>query len=486
MLRQNESHNNMETNAIIGRDYEIRQLDNCYNSGESEFVILYGRRRVGKTYLVRNHFEDKFDFVLTGIHNGTKNAQLGNFANALEEYSGKNQPVPKTWFEAFNQLKRHLSSIRRKRALVFIDEMPWLDTKKSDFLAAFEQFWNGWGASQNKLMLIVCGSATTWITDKIFANKGGLFNRATKRIYLKQFTLNETERYLKSRKIRWNRKTIAECYMIMGGIPFYLRQLSPDLTFSENIDTIFFKQRGALWDEYDHLYASLFNSPEPYIQIVEALSKKRKGLTRSEIAKAAKTTDSGTLTKILKNLCGSDFIEAYTYFGSNKKNTLYRITDFYTLFYNRFIKEHYGKDQNYWTRTLTSPTHNTWAGLAFESLCLQHITQIKERLGIAGILCETSTWFQKTENGERGTQIDLVIDRSDNVISLCEMKFANDEYEIDMDDEKDLRHKISTFQKHTKTRKALHLTIITSYGIKRNIYSDIAQSQVTLEHLFLP
>jgi len=156
------------------------------------------------------------------------------------------------------------------------------------------------------------------------------------------------------------------------------------------------------------------------------------------------------------------------------------------LFYNRFIKEHYGKDQNYWTRTLTSPTHNTWAGLAFESLCLQHITQIKERLGIAGILCETSTWFQKTENGERGAQIDLVIDRSDNVISLCEMKFANDEYEIDMDDEKDLRHKISTFQKHTKTRKALHLTIITTYGIKRNIYSDIAQSQVTLEHLFLP
>lgn len=476
----------METNPIIGRDYEIRQLDNCYNSGDAEFIILYGRRRVGKTFLVRKHFENKFDFVLTGIHNGSKSVQLGNFANALEEYSGTAQSIPKTWFEAFNQLKRHLSSLRKKRSLVFIDEMPWLDTKKSDFLSAFEQFWNGWGASQSKLMLIVCGSATTWITDKIFANKGGLFNRATKRIYLKQFTLNETERYLKSRKIRWNRKTIAECYMIMGGIPFYLRQLNPDLTFSENIDTIFFKQRGALWDEYDHLYASLFNSPEPYIQIVEALSKKRKGLTRSEIAKSTKMTDSGTLTKILKNLCGSDFIQGYTYFGSNKKNTLYRLTDFYTLFYNRFIKEHYGKDQSYWTRTLTSPTHNTWAGLAFENLCLQHITQIKECLGISGILCESSSWFMKTEKGELGAQIDLVINRSDNVINLCEMKFANDEYEIDIDEEKDLRHKISTFQKHTKTHKALHLTMVTTYGVKRNIYSDIAQSQITLEHLFVP
>lgn len=474
----------METNAIIGRDHEIRQLDSCYNSGESEFIILYGRRRVGKTFLIRKHFEGKFDFALTGIHNGTKAVQLGNFTNALEEYSGKAQPLPKTWFEAFNQLKRHLLSLRKKRLLVFIDEMPWLDTKKSDFLSAFELFWNGWGASQSKLMLIVCGSATTWITDKIFANKGGLFNRATKRIYLKQFTLNETERYLKSRKIHWNRKTIAECYMIMGGIPFYLRQLSPDFTFSENIDAIFFKQRCALWDEYEHLYASLFNSPEPYLQIVEALSKKRKGLTRSEIAKSTKIADSGTLTKILKNLCGSDFIQAYTYFGSNKKNTLYRLTDFYTLFYNRFIKEHYGKDQNYWTRTLTSPAHNTWAGLAFENLCLQHISQIKKQLGISGILCESSSWFLKTEKGEHGAQIDLVIDRSDNVINLCEMKFANDEYEINRDDEEDLRHKVSAFQKHTKTRKALHLTMVTTYGMKRNIYSDIAQSQVTLEQLF--
>lgn len=476
----------METNAIIGRNEEIRQLDNCYKSGESEFIILYGRRRVGKTFLIRKHFEDKFDFVLTGIHNGAKAIQLGNFASALEEYSGTAQAVPKTWFEAFDQLKRHLSSLRKKRALVFIDEMPWLDTKKSDFLSAFELFWNSWGASQSKLMLIACGSATTWITDKIFANKGGLFNRATKRIYLKQFTLSETERYLKSRKIRWNRKTIAECYMIMGGIPFYLRQLSPDLTFSENIDAIFFKQRGALWDEYDHLYATLFNSPEPYLQIVEALSKKRKGLTRSEITKATKITDSGTLTKILKNLCGSDFIQAYNYFGSNKKSTLYRLTDFYTLFYNRFIKEHYGKDQSYWTHTLTSPSHNTWAGLAFENLCLQHIAQIKDCLGIAGILCESSSWFQKTGNGERGAQIDLVIDRSDNVINLCEMKFANDKYEINREDEEDLRHKISTFQKRTKTRKALHLTMVTTYGLKRNIYSDIAQSQVTLEQLFTP
>ena len=272
----------------------------------------------------------------------------------------------------------------------------------------------------------------------------------------------------------------------MGGIPFYLRQLSPDLTFSENIDAVFFKQRGALWDEYDHLYASLFNSPEPYLQIVETLSKKRKGLTRGEIAKDTKITDSGTLTKILKNLCGSDFIQAYNYFGNNKKNTLYRLIDFYTLFYNRFIKEHYGKDQSYWTRTLGSPSHNTWTGLAFENLCLQHISQIKKHLGISGILCENSSWFLKTENGERGAQIDLVIDRSDNVINLCEMKFAKDEYEVSRDDEENLRHKVSAFQKHTKTRKALHLTMVTTYGVKHNIYSDIAQSHVTLNHLFTP
>ena len=475
----------MKSNEIIGREYEMGLLDRCYTSGEAEFVILYGRRRVGKTYLVRKHFEGKFDFVLTGIYNKPKAVQLANFANALEEYSGENQPVPSTWFEAFNQLKRFLSSLKKDRWLVFIDEMPWLDTKKSNFLAAFELFWNGWGASQDRLMLIACGSATTWITDKIFADKGGLFNRATKRIYLKQFTLYETELYLQSRKIRWNRKTIAECYMIMGGIPFYLRQLSPELTFPENIDQIFFQQRGALWDEYDHLFATLFQSPEPYTQIVEALSKKRKGLTRSELVEATKITDSGSLTKLLKDLCGSDFIQACTYFGNNKKNTIYRLSDFYTLFYNRFVKEHYGKEPNYWTHTLTSPSHNSWAGLAFETLCWQHVTQIKKQLGIAGVLSEASSWFSKGENGERGAQIDLVIDRSDNVINLCEMKFAKDEYEIDKEGEEDLRHKMTAFQKQTKTRKALHLTMVTTYGVNRNMYSEMVQSEVRLDELFV-
>lgn len=476
----------MNTNEIIGREHELNLLDKCYASGEAEFVIIYGRRRVGKTFLVRKHFEGKFDFVLTGIYNKPKAIQLANFASALEEYSGESQPIPETWFEAFNQLKRHLASLNKERLLVFIDEMPWLDTKKSNFLAAFELFWNGWGAAQDRLMLVVCGSATTWITDKIFADKGGLFNRATRRIYLKQFTLNETERYLISRKIRWNRKTIAECYMTMGGIPFYLRQLSPELSFPENIDQIFFKRRGALWDEYDHLFATLFHSPEPYIQIVEALSKKRKGLTRNELVETTKITDSGSLTKLLKDLCGSDFIQAYSYFGSNKKNTLYRLSDFYTLFYNRFVKEHYGKDENYWTHTLTSPAHNTWAGLAFETLCLQHVTQIKRQLGISGILSEDSSWFAKGSNGERGAQIDLVIDRSDNVINLCEMKFAKDEYEISKEDEEDLRHKANAFQTQTKTRKALHLTMVTTYGVKRGMYSDAIQSQVLLDHLFSP
>ena len=481
-----EKRNDMKSSEIIGREYEIGLLDRCYASGESEFVILYGRRRVGKTYLVRKHFEGKFDFVLTGIYDKPKAIQLANFAAALEEYSGESRPVPQTWFEAFNQLKRYLSSLQKERQLVFIDEMPWLDTKKSNFLAAFELFWNGWGAAQDRLMLVACGSATTWITDKIFADKGGLFNRATKRIYLKQFTLYETECYLQSRKIRWNRKTIAECYMIMGGIPFYLRQLSPELTFSQNIDQIFFKQRGALWDEYDHLFATLFQSPEPYMQIVEALSKKRKGLTRTELVETTKITDSGTLTKLLKDLCGSDFVQAYAYFGSSKKNTLYRLSDFYTLFYNRFVREHYGKDPDYWTHTLTSPTHNTWAGLAFENLCLQHVPQIKLQLGIAGVLSEASSWFVKGKDGERGAQIDLVIDRSDNVINLCEMKFAKDEYEISKEDEEDLRHKASAFQKQTKTRKALHLTMVSTYGLKRNQYSDAVQSQVLLDDLFMP
>lgn len=477
----------MEQNTI-GRDYEFSLLERCMQSKESEFVVVYGRRRVGKTFLVNQFFKNKYNFKLTGIYDKPTAVQLERFASEMEEYSGEPCDVPSDWFKAFDLLKKHLKQASKKKKVVFIDEMPWLDTEDSDFVAALEQFWNGWAAAEGNIVLIACGSATSWMTDKLLANKGGLFNRCSLRIFVRPFTLKETEEYLQSHGIEWTRYDIAECYMIMGGIPFYLKQLNPKLTYTQNIDNIFFKEKGLLWDEFYHLFSTLFKQPENHAVVMEALSKKRMGLTRNEIIEATKLHDNGNLKTILNNLITNEFIRPYNYYGKKKQDTIYQLTDFYCMFYFSYIKDNYGRDPHYWTNSLDAPSRRSWAGYSFELLCLNHLEQMKKAIGIAAVQSDISAWFHKSaENGEktRGAQIDLLIDRRDRVINVCEMKFSINEFTIDKDYDASLRNKIETFREDSKTKKALQLTMITTYGIKRNMYSNRVQSEVVLDDLFV-
>lgn len=474
----------MDSTEIIGREVEREILRRTYDSNENEFVVVYGRRRVGKSFLVNKYFEGMFDFYVTGLYQKPKAFQLSTFSIALAEYSGMEFPSPKCWLTAFSQLKEYLSKkSNEKRILIFIDEMPWFDTPKSDFLAAFEWFWNGWAAQQKNIMMIVCGSATTWITEKLLKNKGGFFNRVTLRMLLKPFTLHETELYLKSRDVNFSRYDIAECYMVMGGIPFYLKQISPSISFNDNIDRMFFGSNPLLAGEFYSLYNTLFKNPEPYMKIVEVLSKKNMGLTRNEIIAASKLPDNGVLTRLLDELCASGIVSAYNFFGSVKKNTVYQLCDFYTLFYFRFIKGQNDKADNFWTLSIDNPSRRAWAGYTFELLCKYHISQLRKAIGISDVQTECSTWFHK-EDGGRGCQIDLVILRRDNVINLCEMKFSLGEYAISVDDEVNFRNKIETFRQMTGTKKSLHFTMVTTFRVKKNIHSGIVQKEVTLEDVF--
>ncbi len=476
----------METANIIGRKEEIRRLNRCYESNKSQLVIVYGRRRVGKTFLISELFKGKFALRFTGAFNQPRETQIAHFVDELRQVYDKELAVPSKWSDAFLLLRKFIESQpANERQLVFFDEIPWMDTPKSDFLPAFEYFWNSWGAQQSNLMFIVCGSATAWMSEKFADNPGGLFNRHGMRIYLHPFTLNETEEYLKRRNIVWSRYDIAECYMAMGGIPFYLSQIDEDMTYMANMDYLFFKTKGGLWDEFQHLYRTLFRNSELYLRVVEALAKKKMGMTRNEISKSTGIANNGDLSKVLQNLVDSDFVCPYQYFGYTKKDTVYQLCDNYTLFYYNFIKDHYGRDEKYWTYTIDNPARKAWAGKAFELLCKSHIQQIKQKLGIAGVLSENSVWFsKKNEENSRGAQIDLVIDRRDRIINLCEIKFSINQYTIDNDYEMALRNKIEQFRSETKTNKALQLTMITTYGVKNNAHSSIMQSQVTLNDLF--
>ncbi len=468
---------------IIGRKQEQEQLRRCFESTTSEFVALYGRRRVGKTFLVRQYFENKFAFTLTGMANANKAAQLLNFQFSMRDAGCMDAASPANWLEAFQQLKSHLEKSTDAKKVIFLDELPWIESPKSNFLSALEHFWNSWAAHRTDILLIVCGSSTSWMMDKLINNKGGLYNRITVRMKIQPFTLLECKQHLQWQGIAWEEYTIAECYMIMGGIPYYWSLLKKGMSLAQNIDRLFFAASGTLNDEFTNLYAALFNSSEKYIELVKMISAKNKGVTRNEILASLNEKSSGAISKMLDDLENSGFIRSYLSFDKKSKDKIYQLVDFYTLFYFKFGNEISTGSENFWSAAIDSPTHRVWSGYAFEQLCLAHLPQLKNSLGISGVRTNAFSWLSK--NSENRTQIDLLIDRNDAVINLCEMKFSINEFSIDKKYAETLRNRIGIFKAETNTRKSVFLTMITTFGVSKNEYSDLIQSEIKLADMFV-
>lgn len=475
---------------IIGRKEEQALFKNYLDSSKAELIAVYGRRRVGKTYLIKSYFKEKFDFALSGLYNVTKTVQLTQFQKKLEEYSGNAVKRPKDWFEAFDLLSKYLDTLKKDKIIVFLDEIPWLDTPKSNFLAAFSQFWNDWASMKPNFKLFVCGSATTWMLSKFIGDKGGIYGRVSRSIWLRPFTLLETQKFLKEIKgIDLNQKQVLSIYMIFGGIPYYLDMLVMGKPLDVNIDELLFQQGAPLRPEFDFLFRSLFLNSKIYRSVVTALSQKLKGLTRQELIEILKIKEGGMLTEALENLAKCDFIRKYSAIGKTERDAMYQLTDLFSLFYLKFISADNGQEQHFWTKMSGKPQMIAWSGYAFEQVCLHHTEQIKKSLGISGMVSNIYSWscrpFTDKNGAEwQGGQVDLVIDRADGVINLCEIKYVSGKYAIDTQYAEHLRERASLFSVVTKTSKAIHHTFITTYGIKQNQNSDIVQSEVTAEGLF--
>ena len=469
---------------MIGRIDEQRRLREAFESEYSEFVAVYGRRRVGKTFLVREQFHNKFTFQHTGLARKSTREQLQSFQLSLRRQGYTKAPLPGNWIEAFDMLKDLIEWSKDRRKVVFIDEMPWMDAPRSSFLPALENFWNSFASARKDVVLIACGSATSWIVRKLLKNKRGLHNRITYRIHLQPFTLNECEQYAKQRKLGMSRLQLMEGYMALGGIPYYWSLLDKSKSLAQNIDRLFFSKDGELKGEYYELYASLFNHPEKYVAVIETLGKKRSGLSREEIIKEGKLESNGKLSEILEDLENCGFIRKYNMIGMKSKGALYQLIDCYTLFYFRFIQNNNSNDEHFWSKSIGTGEYNSWCGLAFERLCLLHSRQIKTKLGISGIISSEYAWWTDQKDGKRGAQIDLLIDRNDGVINLCEMKYTKVPFQIDANYEANLLNKRARFIEATQTRKAVHITMVSSQGLERNAYADEIQSEVSGGDLF--
>ena len=477
---------------LIGRKAEIKELKRCLDSDRSEFVILYGRRRIGKTFLVHSFFKGQFSFSFTGSHKATKDRQLERFAMSLQEYGNMTaMPHIDNWGHAFDMLKRVLLKSKRpkgRKKIIFLDEMPWIDRSRSEFVAALEDFWNGWAAQSGDIMLVATGSATSWMVNHLLKNQGGLYNRVTSKIHLRPFTLCECEEYMRSHGCQWDHYAITQYYMYLGGVPYYLSLLDYGRTLEENIYQFFFCPNARLENEFHDLYSVLFANADKYIDIVRLLANHREGMSRNELV--AHVSNGGGLSKMLDNLIRCDFVTRYQQYGKQKRGSIYRLTDFFTIFYLRFV-EHAGIKTNplYWNLMLTRQEVKVWQGLTFELVCMTHVEQIKKSLGISGMLTNESAWRSQEEHfvapgKTKKAQIDLVIERSDRIIHLCEAKFSKELYSIDKDYELTLREKMAVFREETKTRKYLLTTMITTYGVKNNIHSGIVEAQITMDDLF--
>lgn len=476
---------------LIGRRNECQELERAMHSARSEFVVLYGRRRVGKTFLIRHYFQDSYDFHFVGVHNMKTPLQLRSFRKALEKYSGQSLTSDfQSWMDAFEQLEAYLESLPgERRKVIFIDEMPWIDNKHSDFVTALEYFWNSWVAGRDDIVLIACGSATSWMADKLQANRGGLHNRITRLIYLRTFNLHECREYITQRGFDWDPVEIIRCYMYFGGVPFYWSLLEPHLSLVQNIENLCFKRDGLLANEYDELYHALFGEAASYQAIVRLLSEKASGMTREELVEASHIS-GGTLTRILKNLERCDFISVYSQFGKKSRQSLYRLCDFYTLFYFKFLEANRSYDGHFWTHHFNDPSIAVWQGLTFELLCLVHLPQIQKALGIAGIATQASAWkYIPPEDADakmpsKGTQIDLLIWRADKVIHICEMKFSDGLFSITKDYEQHLRERMDIFRQVTGTHCSLIHTFMTPRGLVRGAHTSLVHSEIVAEDLF--
>ncbi len=469
---------------ILGRYSEKQRIKEIVDAEKPAFVAMYGRRRVGKTFLLKEYFNNEFTFYATGLANSNTQTQLVNFTVFINKSFNSTYNTPKNWLAAFTILQQALEKVSGNK-IIFIDELPWFDTKKSDFLTGLEFFWNSWASTQKGLKLFVCGSAASWMINKLIRNKGGLYNRVTHRFKIEPFTLQETEAFLQAQDIFIDRYQIVNLYMVMGGIPFYLEQIKKGESAAQNIERICFSDEGQLKTEFKFIFSSLFNNSEKHEKLLRKIYELGNRATRDNLVTQLKILSSGDFSVKLNELEESGFLKSYIPLGVRKSKKIYVIADYYTLFYFKFIENAGKYEAGHWVNRINDAATNVWAGLTFEQVCWDHTQNIKKKLGIEGIYSETSTWCKTSEEEPAGVQIDLVIDRKDRVINLFEIKYSINPFEITKEYDLKLRNKVGAFKQSTKTKKAVFLTMITTFGLQQNQYArSIVQNEITMDDLF--
>lgn len=483
---------------LFGREDEVAILQHFFASNKAEFLAMYGRRRVGKTYLVRQFFEKKnaIFFNVTGTKEGSRAKQLLHFTQQIGKvfYGGVSLAVPHNWDGAFNTLTEAINKqAKNKRIILFFDELPWMATKKSMLLQELDYYWNQHWSNDKRIKLIVCGSSASWIIHKIINNKGGLHNRITRKICLEPFTLSDTKHFLSKRGIKLKNEQILMIYMVTGGIPYYLSYVDKGLSAAQIIEKLAFTEKGILLNEFDNLFSSLFEHSEIYIQLIKAIASRRYGIGQQELLKIMGTSAMGAVgIKALRELEETGFIISFMPHYHKRQGIYYRLIDEYTYFYLKWIApikktlQRRSLNKGNWQAMQKTPEWHSWLGYAFEAVCYKHISVIRQALLISPDAIANSWRYIPRKNIKgRGAQIDLLFDRKDDVITLCEIKYSEEPFILTKEYVEVLKNKMEVFKEQTQTKKQLFLAFIATNGIKNNYYAeDMISGVVVLDDLF--
>lgn len=476
---------------IIGRKRELESLEKCFSSKEAQFVTVYGRRRVGKTFLIREFFKGKrcYFFHATGIQGGNMAAQLEKFSHALSKtfHGGARMAVPRNWSEALQALQYEIERVEGK-VVIFLDELPWMATRRSRLLQEIDYYWNNIWAGMSTIILVLCGSSSSWIVRKIIKGKGGFYKRTTLKLPIQPFSLSETREFLRHKKIRLNEKNIVSLYMSLGGVPYYLNLVESQKTSQKNIQRLFFDDNSPLMDEFNTLFDSLFYTPGPYKDIVREIAHHQEGLTWSEIeAKVGSSSRGGSLTDRLENLCFSGYLTKYRQWRDSGED-FYKVTDEFCLFYLRWVEPHEGGtfDSDYWLYQASKPAYYSWSGYAFESVCRKHIHKILRALDIrSGAPMNPWRHASRSWSDDDGAQVDLVVEQLDGAITLIEIKYTDKIFSIDKRYAQDLERKIRVFHDTTGVKEEIFLAMVSANGVRKNVYAkELLSGVATLEDLF--
>lgn len=471
---------------IISRKEEKKELEYSERSKKSELICVYGRRRVGKTFLVEQTFRE-FAFRAVGLEKGTAKQQLKSFGQRLIEYGDNIKSTPKDWFEAFSRLDKVLSkeSVRRSpngKKIVFLDEFPWFATKRSDFLVSFEDFWNRRGTLDGDIVFIICGSATSWIIKNVIKNTGNMFQRVTRKIYIEPFTLAETEAFFNDREFGWSREQIAECQMMLGGLPFFFDLMNTSHSLTQNINRLLFDKVALYRDETKRLLEATLSESPVYGQILSKLAFATYGIKKSKLQEETGASN-GTYSRAIQDLVDCGYIIEYKK-KYEEYNPLYvQLMDPFLLFHYHYLSK--DKQINSYEDMISNiGRFDNWRGRAFEILCFNNTHSIKSTLGISGVKTECYSWYNSEDDKNERVQIDMVIERADKITNLCEIKYTNEPFEIDASYEQQLIRKRDVFKKKTGTSQELKIVMISAKGLSGKAHTSYISDIITLDDLF--